>query len=93
MKQLLIYGIDKEDLVSLLEDIIQTNLEKGLNQKAKKYYSVQELSKILQISELTIYKYIKKGDLKAAKVAGKYRIDQGTLDLILKEEKSLKFKR
>ena len=39
-----------------------------------KLYTIVDVAKILQISERTVYEYIYSGKLRAAKVAGRWRI-------------------
>jgi len=50
-----------------------------------KTYTLQEIAEILKISEITIYRYIKKGKIKAIKIGKKWRIKSEELERILKD--------
>jgi len=56
------------------------------NKKKKRFLSTSELADILGISRVAVYKKIKKGQIKAQKVAGNYLIDKEDLGGILDEE-------
>lgn len=43
------------------------------------FLTVQEVSELLRLSVLTIYKYIKSGELKAVEFGGHYRIGKTSL--------------
>lgn len=60
--------------------------------KEKTYKSIPEVAKILGISRIAVYKKVKKGDIKAAKVGRNYVILSGELDDILGETLSAKDK-
>jgi excisionase family DNA binding protein len=73
---------------------LKTELEAILNRaNEQENYTVQEVSKLLRCSELTVYNYIKKGLLPASKIGRKYIIKKADLDEALKEVKSLKYQR
>lgn len=44
-----------------------------------KFYTVEEIAKILKVSKMTIFRYIKSGKLKAVKV-GQWRIKKEDFD-------------
>lgn len=44
--------------------------------KEKQFYKAEELSELLQVNVMTIYRYIKAGKLQAYKIGKEYRIDQ-----------------
>ena len=46
-------------------------------------YTVLELSKLLDVTEVTLRRYIKDGKLKATKLGGKYHISEETLRELL----------
>ncbi len=77
------------EIKNLLLDIQNTPKKEEL----PKHYSVQELSKLLNCSELSIYSYIKKGFLPASKIGRKYIIKSVDLENALKDYKSLKYRR
>lgn len=55
-----------------------------MNDMAKgNYYTLKEVSKLLRVSERTMYRYIKSGKLKAIKI-GYWRIDKQSLDAFIK---------
>ena len=54
----------------------------------KKFYLVEELAKKLRVSNMTIYRYIKKGRVKAYKIGKEFRIDKGEFDKFLNKVKT-----
>ena len=52
-------------------------------------YTVLELSQSLDITEVTIRRYIKEGKLKATKIGGKYHISEETLRELLNSGRNL----
>jgi excisionase family DNA binding protein len=48
------------------------------------YYTVEESAAKLKISKYTVWKYIKSGQLKAAKIGKIYRISESQLDEFMK---------
>lgn len=51
------------------------------------YLTVQEVAGFLQLSTLTIYKYIKEGRLDAVEFGGHYRVSKQSLELFLLKHK------
>ncbi|HVT01510.1 MAG TPA: helix-turn-helix domain-containing protein [Patescibacteria group bacterium] len=51
------------------------------------YLTVQDVSNMLQLSVLTIYKYIKEGRLEAIEFGGHYRISRVSLEKFINEHK------
>ena len=47
--------------------------------------TVTEAAKFLKLSVLTLYKYIKDGNLEAVQFGGRYRIKQSSLDRFILE--------
>lgn len=41
----------------------------------KEFYTAEDLSKVLEVNIMTIYRYIKAGKLRAYKIGKEYRID------------------
>jgi len=54
-----------------------------------KYLTVKEVSDILKLSVLTIYKYIRERQLEVIRFGGHYRIDKISLDRFIDEHKIL----
>lgn len=48
--------------------------------KTKAFLTVQEVADFLRLSVLTIYKYIKEGELEAVEFGGHYRVSNTSLD-------------
>lgn len=44
------------------------------------FLTVQEVADLLRLSVLTLYKYIKEGDLEAVEFGGHYRVSKNSLD-------------
>lgn len=49
--------------------------------------TVQEVAEFLRLSELTIYKYIKEGDLEAMEFGGHYRVSKDALEKFIEVHK------
>ena len=58
-----------------------------LDNNETNFFTVAEVSELLRLSELTIYKYIKSGMLNAAEFGGHYRISKTSLDLFIENHK------
>lgn len=56
-------------------------------------YTVQEVSSILKLSVLTLYKYIKEGKLEAIEFGGHYRISKTSLETFINNHKVTPIKR
>lgn len=50
------------------------------NNHASEFLTVQEVADLLRLSSLTIYKYIKEGNLEAVEFGGHYRVSQHSLN-------------
>lgn len=48
-------------------------------------YTVLELSQALDVTEVTLRRYIKEGKLKATKIAGKYHISEDNVKALIKD--------
>jgi len=59
--------------------------EKSLNEK--RFLTVSEVSGILRLSVLTIYKYIKEGKISAFDFGGHYRISDSSLEDFIQHHK------
>ena len=93
-KTILLHNITPEELKELIISGIKTEIETILlKTKKPEYYTVQEVSKLLRVSNLTVYNYIKRGTLKASRIGRKIQIKRADLEETLKEVKSLKYKR
>ncbi|UAB80969.1 helix-turn-helix domain-containing protein [Marixanthomonas sp. SCSIO 43207] len=85
-----------------LEELVQTSVQKSLKQfystkrekeKLNQNLSVRETATFLNVSELTVRNYIKRGLIKADKIGNRVLINRKKLEATLKEVKSLKYKR
>lgn len=54
----------------------------------EKFFTVKEISELLKLSELTIYKYIKENRLEAIEFGGHFRISEASLQAFLNNHKS-----
>ncbi len=52
----------------------------------EKLYTVNELTEILRVSQRTIYRYLKSGELKGVKVGSEWRFKESDLKKYLKIE-------
>ena len=49
----------------------------------EKYYTIEEVAKILRVAYLTVYRWIQAGKLDAVKAGKQYRIKRSDLDKFL----------
>lgn len=54
--------------------------------KDKKYYTTDELAKMLGVSRITVFKRIKRGEIKAEKIGRNFAIPKNEIDIILGKE-------
>lgn len=52
------------------------------------FFTVQEVSSLLRLSVLTIYKYIKERKISVVEFGGHYRISKSSLDSFIKDHTS-----
>lgn len=52
------------------------------------YYSIEELSEMLKVAYLTVYRWVQSGKLKAYKAGKQYRISKTDLDKFMQKVKS-----
>ena len=95
-KTILLYTITPDELKEMIISDLKIEIENlvvRLNLRQPVNYSVQTASKLLGVSELTIYNYIKKGMLPASKIGRKYIIKIADVEKAQREVKSLKYRR
>lgn len=86
---ILLHNITPIELKEMIVADLKVEIEKIVLKSTKpEYYSVQDVSKLLKVSNLTIYNYIKKGILPASKVGRKIQIKGLDVEDALKEVKS-----
>lgn len=56
--------------------------------KSKEFYTAQELADKLQMNIMTIYRYIKKGRLRAYKIGKEFRIERSEFEKFLNKTKT-----
>lgn len=54
----------------------------------KEFYLVEELAKKLRVSNMTIYRYIKAGKVKAYKIGKEFRIEEAEFNKFLDKVKT-----
>jgi putative molybdopterin biosynthesis protein len=54
--------------------------------KEEQYYSIEEVSKMLKVAYLTVYRWVQADKLKALKAGKQYRIKKENLDDFLKRK-------
>lgn len=90
--------INREDLEDLVKTSTEESLHKFFTQKEKaekrqENFTVKEAATFLNVSELTIRNYIKRGLIKANRIGNRILINRELLESRLKEVKSLKYRR
>lgn len=88
-----IENLNKEEFISIIENVVEKKINASFKANKPKNLSVQEVAKLLNVSELTVYNYIKKGWIPASKLGRKHFIKATDLEESLKEVKSLKYRR
>ncbi|WP_299836052.1 helix-turn-helix domain-containing protein [uncultured Tenacibaculum sp.] len=89
----------QEELKEIIETTVSkriSSLENLINKKLnpeKENVTVKEAAERLNVSELTIRNYIKRGTIEASKIGRRIVINLESLDNTLKEVKSLKYRR
>ncbi|MEX0997800.1 MAG: helix-turn-helix domain-containing protein [Flavobacteriaceae bacterium] len=88
----------KEDLKVFIQNTIEESLDKYFEmkieqEKKKTYLTVKEAASKLNVSELTIRNYIKRGVLNAKRIGNRILINSLDLEEKLQEVKSLKYRR
>lgn len=58
------------------------------NNGQSRFLTVQEVSSLLRLSVLTIYKYIKEGKISVVEFGGHYRISKSSLNSFIQEHTS-----
>lgn len=56
--------------------------------KQKEFYLVEELAEKLRVSNMTIYRYIKAGKIKAYKIGKEFRIKVSDFEIFLQNHKN-----
>lgn len=88
----------KEELEALVKTSVDNSLKEYYSQKKEKEelnqnLSVKETATFLNVSELTVRNYIKRGLISAERIGNRIIINRKKLEASLKEVKSLKYKR
>ncbi|MCO7185011.1 helix-turn-helix domain-containing protein [Tenacibaculum sp. XPcli2-G] len=89
----------QEELTKIIDTAVSTrmsSLENLINKKLnpeKENVTVKEAAERLNVSELTIRNYIKRGTIEASKIGRRIVINLESLDNTLEEVKSLKYRR
>ncbi len=56
--------------------------------KQDKFYTAKEMADILKLNVMTIYRYIKRGKVKAYKIGKEFRIEKGEFNKFLDKVKT-----
>lgn len=88
-----IQNIKKSELISIIENAIESKLTKLKEPSKPENYTVKETAILLKVSEQTIHSYIKKGLIPAEKLGRILLIKRIDIEQSLNEVKSLRYKR
>ena len=88
-----IQNLDKDEFVSIINKAIETKFQMIKDDSKPNNYSVQTVSKLIKCSDLTTYKLIRTGVLPASRIGRKYIIRRVDLERVLKEVKSIRYRR
>lgn len=87
----------KEELQQLFEDstkrVVRSILEENSREPKERFLNVEETAKHLKVTQQTVRNYIKDGRVKAKKTKGRVLIERSSLDKLLEDVKSLRYKR
>lgn len=54
----------------------------------EEYYSIEEVAKLLKVAYLTVYRWIRSGQLQSFKAGKQYRIKKDTLQKFIEQKES-----
>ena len=63
-------------------------LSNVMSKREQKYFTVEEISSLFRVHQLTVLRYIKRGELRALKLWKGYRIAQTDLDAFIEAKKT-----
>lgn len=94
-ESVVLHYVPVEEYQKLKRDIseMKTMIKEGFSKNRNEKLSIKEVAQELDVSELTVHNYVKKGILKAFKIGRRVFIRRTDLESALKEVKSLKYKR
>ena len=94
MKSILqIHNVSKNEFKTIIEDIIDNRFNDFSKSKESETLTVQQTSKFLGVSTLTVHNYIRKGFIPASKIGRRIVIQREDLNNALSNVKSMKYKR
>ena len=89
-----IHNLSKNELISIIEKVIDERYDSyKRDADENENLTVKQTSILLGVTELTIYKYIKKGFIPASKIGRRILIKKTDVDQALSQVRSLKYKR
>jgi excisionase family DNA binding protein len=88
-----IQTLTKQEFKSIIEEVIERQLTSLKESDQPENLTVKQVSIKLNLSKQSIWNKIKNGTIPAKKIGRKYIINSLELDGILKEVKSLKYRR
>ncbi|GAA3639034.1 helix-turn-helix domain-containing protein [Flavivirga jejuensis] len=95
IESVVLHYVSVEEYQKLTNDISEMKaiIKEGFSNSQNLKLSIKEVAEELDVSELSVHNYIKKGYIKAFKIGRRVFIKRTDLDNSLKEVKSLKYKR
>ncbi len=88
-----IHNLTREEFITIIEEVIEVKLTALQKTKESENTTVKQAAKLLGVTNLTIFNYIKKGLIPASKIGHRIVIKRVDLENSLNEVKSLKYKR
>ncbi|PIQ19149.1 MAG: hypothetical protein COW66_02710 [Flavobacteriaceae bacterium CG18_big_fil_WC_8_21_14_2_50_34_36] len=88
----------QEELEAIVKTSVEQSVSKFYRHKAEEdkkddFITVKETARYLNVSELTVRNYIKRGTLSAKRIGNRIVINRKKMEESLKEVKSLKYRR
>lgn len=90
--------LTEDDIRVLLEKSTRKAIQDYLNEKSEcesknEFLTIEEVSKLLHVTNQTVRNYIKKGDFQAKKIKRRVLVSRSSIDRFLSEIKSKSYKR
>ena len=85
-------GGDLDDFYNLIYGAVDRSLNiylEALEPESQRFYTTDEVAKLLQVDPESVRRYVRSGKLKAVKLGGKFiRIDKADLDSFIEQLKT-----
>lgn len=84
---------ETEELKAILSEMIKESIKELLPKESKKYYTRNEVSKLLSVSLPTLHQYINSGKITALKIGGRTLFDADSINQSIQRKEVLRYGR